>query len=198
MTSRLATELVSTQSPRAGRKNISGKLRPLAAIALVALISAGCSHAPARTDTGGSGGNTTTATREQAVKFAECMRANGVKEFPDPNVSGDFAIDTVANRSGLDTNSAAFTQARTACKDLEPSGFTGNKRTPEQQQAALKFAQCIRDNGVKDFPDPAPDAPMIDTDRIPSAATDSGMSHLHAAMQKCSGLARDAGVSGGQ
>jgi hypothetical protein len=176
---------------------MSGKLRPLAALALLALISAGCSNAPG-TDTGASGGNTTIATREQAVKFAECMRANGVKNFPDPSASGDFAIDAVANRSGVDTNSAVFTQARSACKDLEPSGFTGNKRTPEQQQAALKFAQCIRDNGVKDFPDPAPDAPMIDTDRIPSAAGAGGMNMLHAAMQKCRGLAGDAGVSGGQ
>ncbi len=182
---------------------MSGRLRPLAALALVALISAGCSNAPAGTGTGGStgtgssGGNATTASRDQAVKFAECMRANGVKNFPDPSASGDFAIDTVANRSGVDTNSAVFTQARSACKDLEPSGFTGHKRTPEQQQAALKFAQCIRDNGVKDFPDPAPDAPMIDMDRIPSTERSGGMDILHAAMQKCRGLAGDAGVSGG-
>jgi hypothetical protein len=98
----------------------------------------------------------------------------------------------------VDTNSAVFTQARTACKDLEPSGFTGHNRTPEQQQAALKYAQCIRDNGVKDFPDPAPDAPMIDTDRIPSTARSGGMDILHVAMQKCAGVAKDAGVTGGR
>ncbi len=61
------------------------KLRPLAALAVVALISAGCANPPAGTSTGSSGGNATIATREQALKFAECMRANGVKEFPDPN-----------------------------------------------------------------------------------------------------------------
>ena len=65
---------------------------------------------------------------------------------------------------------AAFKQAISACKDLEPPGFTGTTRTPEQQQAALEFAQCIRDNGVKDFPDPATDGPLIDTNRIPSTA----------------------------
>ena len=100
--------------------------------------------------------------------------------------------------SSLDTNSAAFKQAISACRDLQPAGFTGGKRTPEQQQAALKFAQCIRDNGVKDFPDPAPDAPMIDTNRIPSADRPGGMSALHAAMQKCRGFAGAAGVTGGQ
>ena len=30
----------------------------------------------------------------------------------------------------------------------------GSKVTPQQQEARLKFAQCMRDNGVKDFPDP--------------------------------------------
>jgi hypothetical protein len=101
----------------------------LAALVLVALITAGCSNAPATTVTGDSG--TTTSTRDQAVKFAECMRANGVK---DPSASGDFAIDTVANRSGVDTSSAVFTQARSACKDLETSGFTGHKRLPSSSR----------------------------------------------------------------
>ena len=176
---------------------MSRALWPLAAIAIVVLVSAGCSNNAAQTGAGSSG-NTTTSDRDQAVKFAQCMREHGVKNFPDPDPSGDFAIDTVANRSGVDTTSAAFTQARTACKDLEPPGFTGAKRTPEQQQAALKFAQCIRDNGVKDFPDPAPDAPLIDTNLIPSTQRSGGMDALHAAMQKCRGLAGDAGVSGPQ
>ena len=167
-------------------------LRPLAALAIVALLSAACSNAAAET------GNTAAANRAQGMKFAECMRKNGVREFPDPDASGHLTIDAIANRSSLDTDTAAFKQARSACKDLEPPGFTGGKRSPEQQQAALKFARCIRDNGLKDFPDPAPDAPMIDTDRIPSAAGAGGMSNLHAAMQKCRGLAGDAGVSGGQ
>ena len=43
------------------------------------------------------------------------------------------------------------------------------KRTPKQQSASLKFAQCIRDNGVKDFPDPVNGEPLIDTNKIPSS-----------------------------
>src|SRR6266545_6658876 len=115
------------------------KLRPLAALAMVALLSAGCANVLAET------GNTTAANREQAVKFAECMRKNGVREFPDPDASGNLTADQVANRSSVDTSSAAFTRAIDACRDLQPAGFTGAKRTPEQQQAALKFAQCMRD-----------------------------------------------------
>ncbi len=145
----------------------------------------------AETDTGSSGGNTTAANHEKAVKFAECMRNNGVSEFPDPDASGEITIDEIANRSSVDTSSAAFKQAIDACKDLQPAGFTGHKRNPQEQENALKFAQCIRDNGVPDFPDPAVDEPMIDTNRIPSAAGDGGMTILHAAMDKCRDIIAD-------
>jgi hypothetical protein len=158
------------------------RLRPLAGLAMVALIGAGCSNKPADTGAGSSGGNTNAANREQAVKFAECMRDNGVKEFPDPDASGQLTIDAIANGSSLDTSTAAF---------------TGHKRNAQEQANALKFAQCIRDNGVKDFPDPTPDAPIIDTNRIPSAATPGGMSILNAAGEKCRDFAAAAGVTGG-
>jgi hypothetical protein len=172
-------------------------LRPLAALAMVALLSAGCSSAAAGTGTNGgsSGGNNNAATHQQAVKFAECMRAKGVRGFPDPDASGTYTIDGIANGSSLDSNSAAFKQAIAACKDLEPPGFMGHKRSAQEQEAALKFAQCIRDNGVKDFPDPTEDSPLVDTDRIPSAAG-NGISRINAAMQKCRDLAASAGAVG--
>lgn len=222
---------------------MSRTLRLFATLAMLALIVAGCSNAPASTGSGGNAfvaaqaatptsvpagtgssdgnnvaaartavtptatvfstgngnGNTATgATREQAVKFAQCMRANGVSQFPDPGPSGNLTIDQIANGSSLDTNSAAFKKAISACKGLEPAGFTGSKRSPEQQKAALKFAQCIRDNGVKDFPDPDPNGPLVDTNRIPSANRPGGVSILNAAMKKCGDLARNAGVTGGR
>jgi hypothetical protein len=163
---------------------------------MFALLGAGCSNAAAQTGTGSSVGNTNAANRQQAVKFAECMRKNGVREFPDPDASGQLTIDAVANGSSLDTNSAAFKQAISACKDLQPAGFTGHKRSAQEQEAALKFAQCIRDNGVKDFPDPAPDGPLLDTTRMPGNPDGRSIPGLQAAMQKCRGLAASAGVVG--
>jgi len=129
------------------------------------------------------------------VKFAECMRSHGVSEFPDPGASGKLTIDAVANGSSLDPSTPAFKQAMSACKDLEPAGFTGSKRSSQQQHAALRFAQCIRENGVEDFPDPIPNGPLVDTNRIPSAASPGGMTLLHAAMQKCRDMAAAAGVT---
>ena len=167
-------------------------VRPLAALAVVALICAACSKAPSDT----SSVDNSAANHENAMKFAQCMRDNGVSKFPDPDASGSITIEQVANGSSVDPNSATFQQALSACRDLEPAGFMGQKRSAQQQEAALKFAQCIRDNGVKDFPDPTPDEPLVDTNRIPSAATPGGMSILHAAMHKCRDFAAAAGVTG--
>jgi hypothetical protein len=102
----------------------------------------------------------------------------------------------VVNDSGIDPESAAWQQAIDACQDLQPPGFTGHGRSPEQQKAALRFAQCIRDNGVEDFPDPGVDDPLVDTNRIPSSDTQAGMTLLNAAMQKCGSYASAAGVQG--
>ncbi len=172
--------------------------RPLAALALiamVALISACGSSAPAGTSTGRSRANNTAASAQKGVKFAQCMRSNGVSQFPDPGPSGKFTIEAVVNGASLDPNTPAFKQAISACKNLEPAGFTGGKRSSRQQSAALRFAQCIRANGVRDFPDPLNGQPLIDTNRIPSSAQPGGMSALHAAMQKCSAAAAAAGVT---
>jgi hypothetical protein len=172
---------------------MSRTLRPVAVLALsamVALISACGSNAPATTGSGSSGGGNTAANVEQAVKFAQCMRANGVSKFPDPDAAGALTIDGVINGSSLDPNSATFQQAISACKDLEPPGFMGHTRSAQQQEAALKFAQCMRDNGVPDYPDPTADGPIIDTTRIPSMAGKDPRSDpgFNAAKNKCGAI----------
>jgi hypothetical protein len=170
--------------------NLTRSLAALTALALVALIGVGCSSTSA--DNGDTGGS----SRDKAIKFAACMRDNGVRDFPDPDASGELTIDAIANGSSLNTGSAAFKSARAACKDLEPPGFTGAKRSDQQQQNALRFAQCIRENGVTDFPDPGNGEPLVNTNRIPSANRPGGMAILNAAMRRCGDLASAAGVTG--
>jgi hypothetical protein len=164
---------------------MSRTLRPLAALALVAsigLISAGCgSNAPSETGTtssAGTGGNRNATDRDKAVKFAECMRENGLSDFPDPNAKGEFEY-------GVSVSPAVWKKTVDACKDLQPPDTLSAKRTPEQQSAGLKFAQCVRENGVKDFPDPVNGEPLIDTTKIPSSNKPGGMTILNAATQKC-------------
>lgn len=172
------------------------KRRPLAALALiamVALISACGSNGPASTGSASGGaGNNSAANAEKGVTFAKCMRRNGVSAFPDPSGSGKLTLDGIVNGSSLDPNSPAFTHALTACKSLEPPGFAGSRRSSAQMSAALRFAQCIREHGVKDFPDPVNGQPLVDTNRIPSANQPGGMSILNGAMHACSSQAAQA------
>jgi hypothetical protein len=176
---------------------MSRKLRPLAALAIVALIgliSAGCgSNPPSEADTASgttTGGDTNPTGQDKAVKFAECIRGHGVPHFPDPNAKGEYVF-------GIDVSPAVWQKAVDACKDLQPPGALSGKRSPKQQSAALRFAQCIRENGVKDFPDPTNGEPLVDTTRIPSANEPGGMTILNAAMDKCgSVLGRAAGGQG--
>jgi hypothetical protein len=161
---------------------MSRALRTLAALAIVAL--AGCSE----TETGQNA-----TDGDKAARFAACMRDNGVREFPDPDASGELTIDGVLNGSSLDSTTPAWKQAIRACRDLQPPGFTGDENVTDEEQAVrLRFAQCMRDNGVEDFPDPARGDPLVDTRRIPSAEQEGGMDVINAAMRTCGDLAAEA------
>jgi hypothetical protein len=156
------------------------KLRPLAALALVAVLSAGCSDAPSdrgasSTTTGGTKGTT---AQDQLVKFAECIRSHGVPHFPDANAKGEFEF-------GVDVSATVWGKAVDACKDLQPPGIFSTERTPQQQSAGLKFAQCVREHGVTDFPDPVDGEPLINTYKIPSSERKGGMAILNAAIASC-------------
>jgi hypothetical protein len=187
---------------------MSKKLRPLVALALVGLVglmSTGCgSTASSKTGTATSGtassATSTAATassgadekltaQEKGVKFAECMRANGVPHFPDPDSKG-------AINFGVDVSRDVWLKAVDACKALKPPGALSSKRTPKEQSASLRFAQCVRDHGVKDFPDPVNGEPVIDTYKIPSSNKPGGMTILNAATRKCGSVLRSA--AGGQ
>jgi hypothetical protein len=157
--------------------------RPLAALALiamVALISACGSSAPAQTGAGtGGGANSTGAAHAKAVKFAECIRSNGVTVFPDPDTSGQFAYGIPSYSSPLNPSSPAWQKAIAACKSLEPAAFMPTSFTPTQLAARLKFAQCVRANGVPRFSDPTAHGPLVDVQNGQS------IPGLHAAIQKC-------------
>jgi hypothetical protein len=181
---------------RPDARTMKRTLRPLAALALVTLIgliSAGCgSNEPSETGTAGSagtGGTKKLTARDKAVKFAECIRAHGVSDFPDPNEKNQFEY-------GVSVSGPVWNRATTACKDLQPPGTLSGKRTPKQQSASLRFAQCVRDNGVKDFPDPVNGEPLVNTYKIPSSNKPGGMAILNAAMQKCGKVLGEA--AGGQ
>src|SRR5215207_4193488 len=108
------------------RESMSRKLWPLAALATVALIGAGCSNDSAEngstgtgtassTGTTSSGANKKLTARDKAVKFAECVRAHGVSDFPDPDERNQFQY-------GVSVTPVVWKKAVNACKDLQPPG----------------------------------------------------------------------------
>jgi len=104
------------------------------------------------TDTTGDEGD----LEEQALEFAQCMRENGVPDFPDPQVDGGRIMMGGPGSEGIEFDQEAIEKAMEACEDLSPRGggnFSEEDRQ-EMQDAALEHAQCMRENGVPDFPDP--------------------------------------------
>jgi hypothetical protein len=86
---------------------------------------------------------------QKALKFSECMRANGEPNFPDPNGQG------VIQGSGVDPNAPAFEKAQKACaKDMGGGVAPSPAQQAKAQSDALAFSQCMRSHGVPDFPDP--------------------------------------------
>jgi hypothetical protein len=81
----------------------------------------------------------------QAVKYADCMRTNGMPNFPDSD--GTLPNPVLA----------AFRAATKACAKLQPPGLhLGGPPAPTaaELRAALAFARCMRKHAFSDFPDP--------------------------------------------
>ncbi|HEY5057540.1 MAG TPA: hypothetical protein VII51_00855 [Gaiellaceae bacterium] len=83
------------------------------------------------------------------IAFATCMRSHGEPNVPDPNSRGQLSI------TGIDPNSPQFQAAEEDCQKFIPSAPppTAVQQTRAQNQA-LKFAACMREHGVPNFPDP--------------------------------------------
>ncbi|TDD92992.1 hypothetical protein E1293_00560 [Actinomadura darangshiensis] len=121
-----------------------------ASAAALALTAAGCGGSG---ESGGAGGSTSgssgakaAATADPGVKHAQCMRENGLPGYPDPGQNPQ-------NLPGRD--SPQFQKAQRACQSLEPAEKQpGTPENAELQQKMLKWTQCMRKNGVPNFPDP--------------------------------------------
>ncbi|HTX12453.1 MAG TPA: hypothetical protein VME22_27795 [Solirubrobacteraceae bacterium] len=63
-----------------------------------------------------------TQAKAQEVKFADCIRAHGVPNFPDPSHDGAFDLPP-----GLNPQAPQFSQAMHACKRVQPSSLSVNQ-----------------------------------------------------------------------
>jgi hypothetical protein len=151
-------------------------------IALVAvaalLVAAGCGGG----EDGGGDAAATSSSSDPGVKYAECMRENGVPEFPDP-VNGRLTL-RAGPGSGIRPDSPEFQQAQEACRSLAPQGAQAGGRGNEEMQArVLEYAGCMRENGVPDFPDPDFSGQGVRM-RLPQGV-DENSPQFQAAQQEC-------------
>jgi hypothetical protein len=69
-----------------------------------------------------SGGAPNPQVAQNALKFAECMRAHGVPDFPDPKVSGNSVQIAVPKGAG---DNPQFKSAQQACQSIMKPGGNG-------------------------------------------------------------------------
>jgi hypothetical protein len=87
-----------------------------------------------------------------AVKFSVCMRSHGVGDFPDPTIGSNGLPSWT---SSTNRPPPAFNAAQKTCKpDLPDIGPHSSAEKAMANAAALKYATCMRSNGVPNFPDP--------------------------------------------
>jgi hypothetical protein len=141
------------------------RLRRMVAIAVWLMaggvLVAGCGSSPSGPGVATAGSSSTAARsssapsgRAGALAFSRCMRSHGIKDFPDPNSSGELQI-SAGPGSDLGPGNPQFNAAQQACKSLMPGPGTPAQQH-QQLAAALKFARCMRAHGLSGFPDPSP------------------------------------------
>lgn len=104
------------------------------------------SNSPTSTSAAGPGSGNANE-QDAMLKFAACMRKNGV-DMPDPKPGQADGMPGVSPNDPAAAQKAAA--ALSACEKLMPNG---GQPTAQDNERALKFAQCLRAHGVN-VPDP--------------------------------------------
>jgi hypothetical protein len=122
----------------------------------VAHLSTGTSGGSGADGGGGSSTPESSASAQQKMlAYAQCMRAHGVPNFPDPTSGGGGNQKEAVVSALKQVSNSQAEAAQTACQQLQPNG--GPQSQAERAQHLgdlLAFARCMRTHGIPDFPDP--------------------------------------------
>jgi hypothetical protein len=129
---------------------------------LVGAVMAGCEKSSDGDGIATVGGATPTATaaRDFAAeqrRWAQCMREQGI-DMPDPDPVQKKIIDFEWPEKGT-AAADKYARAEQACVAYNTFNDAGGERKPwstEAMAAWRAWAQCMRDNGVANQPDPGP------------------------------------------
>lgn len=102
--------------------------------------------------------------KEAMLKYAQCMRQNGVPTFPDPQFNGEGGV-SLDLPEGADPKAVDAAQGK--CKELMPNGGENQKVDPAVTEKLRQYAKCMREHGIPQFPDPAPNGGLqINNDQL--------------------------------
>jgi hypothetical protein len=100
------------------------------------------------------------ALTDAQLDYAECMRENGLEDWPDPVVDEDGGVDVdPGGGEEYDLDDPEVQAANGECQPIldDVEAQYGPELSPEEltemQDQVLAMAQCMRDHGW-DFPDP--------------------------------------------
>lgn len=125
------------------------------AVISCAVALAGCGSSS--THGAGHGAGAGAGADVSFVPFSQCMRANGVPNFPDLSNKGMQIASSGQTLSvdGVSVNTPAFVAARGKCQKYMPGSTVASSSQQARALAgALTFARCMRRHGVPNFPDP--------------------------------------------
>jgi hypothetical protein len=139
------------------RRGSKHRLSVVCAVICCTLALAACGSSSKPSTTAGP------STIAMLDKYAACMRDHGVSGFPDPSTTetpSSFGIDgyNFDLPSTIDTQSPAYESADKTCQSVLASA-TSSAGLPrgvvaKARQAGLAHAECMREHGVPNFPDP--------------------------------------------
>ena len=124
-------------------------------VATASLAVAACGsdpQTPASSSQGRKGG-LDAATKKAMLDYAQCMRDHGV-DMPDPTFDqgGGKVVQRV--KEGNEDTVRAAEQACKKYQDKVKPPPMSEEEQKKMKEAALKNAQCMRDHGISNFPDP--------------------------------------------
>jgi hypothetical protein len=80
------------------------------------------------------------------------MREHGIKNFPNPEISGNrISLRVRSGTGGVEAGPQQMKAAQNACKRYAPAEQSSNLSPQEKvanEEAVLKFAKCMRAHGI--------------------------------------------------
>ncbi|MET0132892.1 MAG: hypothetical protein ABW215_04785 [Kibdelosporangium sp.] len=169
----------------------------LTALTLTGVVIGGCSspeQQPEVVSVGGASSQAATTAapdNQQRIKqYRECLQAQGVVLLDYPTAEGLPQIDK--NRTVADKLPAAMA----ACREFVPSGGDAQRPAQSDIEARQRYAACVREHGIAEYPDPDPQTgdPRISDELGARLKNDP---RTRAAMDACDGILVGAGTVGG-